>query len=54
MRWVVANGVIVKDDYRFTTLDATEVFAEVQELALLFQEYARTARKVVGTGAHQE
>ncbi|KAJ4456026.1 putative Atrazine chlorohydrolase [Paratrimastix pyriformis] len=54
VRWVVANGVLVKDNYNFTTLDATEVLSEVQELHSLYQEYAKSARKVIGTGAHQE
>lgn len=52
-RWVMANGVMVKNDYVITTLDAEEIMREVQELSALFVEYRRSAKKIVGTGAHK-
>lgn len=53
VRWVIANGQVVKDDYRFTTLNEAKVKAEVQELSELAMAYAKKAKKIRGTGAHQ-
>ncbi|PKK89989.1 MAG: hypothetical protein CVV64_11725 [Candidatus Wallbacteria bacterium HGW-Wallbacteria-1] len=53
-RWVMANGVMVKDDNVLTTLDLDQILSEVQELAELFIEYKKKARKISGTGAHKE
>ncbi|MEI6633488.1 MAG: amidohydrolase family protein [Chlamydiota bacterium] len=52
-RYVAAGGEMLLDDYRFTRVDAPGVLADIQRLSELFAEYARTAPKVRGTGAHQ-
>lgn len=51
-RYVAAGGELLLDDYRFTRVDAPGILAQIQRLSELFAEYARTAPKVTGTGAH--
>ena len=51
-RYVAAGVELLLDDYRFTRVDAAEILADIQRLSELFAEYARTAQKVTGTGAH--
>lgn len=50
-RFVMANGVLVKDDYQFTTLNAEQIMREVRELAQLAIEHKKRAGSVAGTGA---
>jgi 5-methylthioadenosine/S-adenosylhomocysteine deaminase len=52
-RWVVANGVVIKDNYRITTLDQSSVLKEVSELALMFSKYKKSAQAIKGTGVHK-
>lgn len=52
IRYVVAGGELILDDYRFTRVDSTGILADIQRLSELFAEYARTAPKITGTGAH--
>jgi 5-methylthioadenosine/S-adenosylhomocysteine deaminase len=51
-RYVAAGGELLLDDYRFARVDAPGILADIQRLSELFAEYARTAPKVRGTGAH--
>jgi 5-methylthioadenosine/S-adenosylhomocysteine deaminase len=53
IRFVVAGGELLLDDYRFTRADSAGILADIQRLSELFAEYARTAPKVTGTGAHR-
>ncbi len=50
-RYVVANGVLVRDDYRYPTLDAEKIKAQVSELAELVIAYKQKVGTVCGTGA---
>ncbi len=51
-RYVAAGGELLLDDYRFTRVDARGILDDIQRLSELFAEYARTAPKIKGTGAH--
>lgn len=42
VRWVVANGIILKDDYKFTTLDEELIKNDLQSLSEIFIEYNNT------------
>eukprot|EP00771_Trimastix_marina_P000242 gnl/Trimastix_PCT/1252.p1 GENE.gnl/Trimastix_PCT/1252~~gnl/Trimastix_PCT/1252.p1 ORF type:complete len:552 (+),score=142.94 gnl/Trimastix_PCT/1252:76-1656(+) len=53
VRWVVANGVLVKDNYRITSLDINEILTEVAELQRMYLAYAAKAQEIQGTGARQ-
>ena len=53
VRYVIANGRILMDDRKFTTLKEDAVKQEVQELSELFVDYRRTAKEIKGTGAHK-
>jgi len=50
---VVANGIILKENYKFLTLDAEKIKREAQELSELLIEYRKTAKEIKGTGAHK-
>lgn len=52
IRYVIAGGELLLDDYRFTQVDSGGILADIQRLSELFAEYARTAPKITGTGAH--
>ena len=52
IKTVVANGKVLKLDYRFTRLDFDTVIREVQALSEMLAEHMTTARKISGTGAH--
>ena len=52
IRYVIAGGELILDDYRFTRADSAGILADIQRLSELFAEYARTAPKITGTGAH--
>jgi len=53
IRYVMAAGELLLDDYRFTRVDAAQIKADVQHLSEIFADYARTAPEVRGTGAHR-
>ncbi|MBI4702490.1 MAG: amidohydrolase family protein [Deltaproteobacteria bacterium] len=53
VRFVVAGGKVVKDDYRITTLDAGELCEKIQRLATELDAYKREVGELRGTGAHQ-
>ncbi len=52
IRYVVAGGELLLDDYRFTRVDGEKIKADVQRLSELLAEYAQTAPEIKGTGAH--
>lgn len=49
---VIANGNILKENYKFISLNEKEILQDIQKLADLFEEYKKTANKITGTGAH--
>jgi 5-methylthioadenosine/S-adenosylhomocysteine deaminase len=53
VKTVVANGKILKLDYRFTLLDYETIISDVQLLSEMLRDYMMTAKKIIGTGAHQ-
>jgi 5-methylthioadenosine/S-adenosylhomocysteine deaminase len=53
VKTVVANGKVLKLDYRFTLLDFETIIKEVQLLSEMLIDYVTTARKITGTGAHK-
>jgi 5-methylthioadenosine/S-adenosylhomocysteine deaminase len=53
VRTVIANGKVLKLDYRFTLLDYETIVKEVQLLSEMLAEYMITAKKITGTGAHK-
>ncbi|MHA2364270.1 MAG: amidohydrolase family protein [Candidatus Hodarchaeales archaeon] len=50
--YVVANGIILRENYKFITMDKTQIQKDIQLLADLFEEYKMTAKKISGTGVH--
>lgn len=53
VRYVIANGRMLKDDYKITTMDTEEAFSEVQLLSEQFDQYKEKIGRVRGTGVHQ-
>ncbi len=53
VRFVVAGGRTVKDDYRMTTIDATDVSAKILRLSEELDEYKAGMDEIRGTGAHR-
>jgi 5-methylthioadenosine/S-adenosylhomocysteine deaminase len=53
VKTVVANGKVLKLDYRFTLLDFETIVKEVQLLSEMLTDYMKTARKITGTGARE-
>lgn len=51
VRWVIANGVVLRDNYAFTQVDTKEIFAEVTELQLQFFEFLKSQPIIKATGA---
>ncbi|MEA1927010.1 MAG: amidohydrolase family protein [Candidatus Auribacterota bacterium] len=54
VRWVIAGGRILKDDYRFLTLDEDRIKDQVLQLSRLMIEYRSDQPEVRTTGARQE
>ncbi|HOO77823.1 MAG TPA: amidohydrolase family protein [bacterium] len=50
VRWVIANGRLLKDDYRFVVQDEEKIKAEVMLLSRLLMEYAGTRPEIKATG----
>ena len=50
---VVANGKILKENYKFKTLNADKIKKEALELSELMIAYRKTAKEIKGTGAHK-
>jgi len=51
---VVAKGEILKENYKYISLNEKEILKDIQKLADLFEQYKKTANKITGTGAHAE
>jgi 5-methylthioadenosine/S-adenosylhomocysteine deaminase len=54
VRWVIANGEVLKDDYRFVTLDEERIKMDIQKLSELLIEYRESHREIKATGARKE
>jgi len=54
IRWVIAGGRVLKDDYRFTTLDEGRIKEDVQRLSELMMEHKAGLPEVRATGARRE
>lgn len=54
VRWVIAGGRILKDDYRFLTLDEDLIKDQVLQLSEMLIEYRVSRPEVRATGARQE
>ncbi len=53
VRYVIAGGQILKDDYSYTTLDSSSVLSNVQQLSEMLDEYKKVSGNLKGTGANQ-
>jgi len=51
VRWVIANGRLLKDDYKFVVQDEERIKAEAMKLSELLIEYAGTRPEIKATGA---
>jgi len=54
IRWVIGNGKVLKDDYRFLTLDEEKIKREIRELSELLIDYRSSREEIKATGARQE
>jgi len=54
VRWVIAGGKILKDDYRFITLDEVRIKEQVLQLSELMIDYRSTRPEVRATGVRRE
>ena len=54
VRYVIAGGRVLMEDYGFVTLDEKTVKAEVTDLSRLFIEYRDSHEEITGTGAHKK
>ncbi|MDP8235905.1 MAG: amidohydrolase family protein [Candidatus Erginobacter occultus] len=54
VRWVIANGEVLKDDYRFLTLDEAKIKRDVQKLSELLIEYRSSREEIKATGVRKE
>jgi 5-methylthioadenosine/S-adenosylhomocysteine deaminase len=50
IQYVISNGQILIDDYKFSTLNVQEILQQVQELSEMFLEFKqrRTPQKTTG------
>jgi 5-methylthioadenosine/S-adenosylhomocysteine deaminase len=53
IRYVMAAGELLLDDYTFTRIDDAKIKSDVQRLSELFIEYAKAAEEIRGTGSRQ-
>jgi len=53
VRWVIANGEVLKDDYRFVTLDEEKIKTDIRKLSELLIEYRESHQEIKATGARQ-
>jgi 5-methylthioadenosine/S-adenosylhomocysteine deaminase len=53
VRYVIANGKVLMDDYRITVLDAKKIKQDVFNLSQQFMDYQANAQEITGTGVHQ-
>jgi len=50
VRWVIANGKVLKDDYKFTQLNDKKIKEDVYLLSQLLIEHKKSYREVRETG----
>jgi len=50
---VIANGKVLKENYKFKTLNAKKIKEEVQELSEELIKYRKTAKAIKGTGSNK-
>ena len=53
VRWVVAAGKVVKDDYRLTTVDVADINRKMLRLGERLDRYKAETGELRGTGAHK-
>ncbi|KAL0239120.1 hypothetical protein PCE1_004811 [Barthelona sp. PCE] len=53
VKHVVANGIVLKEDFEFKTLNEKKIKEDVLELTRYLHAYKRTAAEIRGTGAHK-
>ncbi|KAL0249077.1 hypothetical protein GEMRC1_004311 [Eukaryota sp. GEM-RC1] len=53
VQYCMANGVMVKDNYKITTIDVDGLMKDIQLLTDNLLEYMKNAKEIKGTGAHQ-
>lgn len=53
VRYVIAGGKMLKDDYRFVTLDEKTILEDVQKLSEMLDDYKKEVGSLKGTGANQ-
>ncbi len=54
VRWVIANGKVLKADYRYPHVDEEEIKGDVQKLSELLIEYKKSRPEITATGARQD
>ncbi|KAK2949146.1 putative 5-methylthioadenosine/S-adenosylhomocysteine deaminase [Blattamonas nauphoetae] len=50
VRWVIANGMVLRDNYQITIPGATQTLQEMIELQRMYLDYLPTAKKIIATG----
>ena len=53
VKTVIANGKVLKLDYRFALLHYETIIGDVQLLSKTLTNYMKTAKKITGTGARK-
>jgi len=54
VQWMVANGLLLRDDYRAVRLDEKKIKQETQELSELMIEFRASTEEIVATGTRGE
>jgi len=54
VQWMVANGLLLRDDYRAVRLDEKKIKEETQELSELMIEFRDNTEEIVATGIRSE
>jgi len=54
VQWMVANGLLLRDDYRAVRLDEKKIKQETQELSELMIEFRDSTEEIVATGIRSD
>lgn len=54
VRWVIANGNLLKDDYQFVTLDEEKIKGHILKLSELLIDYKKSHKEIKVTGIRHE
>ncbi len=54
IRWVIANGKVLKDDYCFLTLNEEKIKKDIQKLSELLIEYRKSQKEIKATGVRKD